>query len=133
MKKWLIIIICAICLICCGGGGGGSGGGGSGGGNEPSGPPIKIPAITAQGNVDYYLVRISGTLEMAESPLQYYIDGFSEGEYFCQVQAVYHEQPDYPVNFYLIVTEYEGVIKPTYEILPESWEDNFDLEHLIWP
>jgi len=86
MKNWLIIIF-AICLTCCGGGGSDSGGGGFGGENEP----LTLPAIIAQGDADYYLLRIDGTLEKIESPLEYYLDGFLMGEYFFQVLFFHHE------------------------------------------
>jgi len=122
--RWLnIILICF--LISCGGGGGGSGGGGSGGVDPPEPVICTYPAIVGYGFADRYIIRISGVVEEVPAPLVYAIDGFEEGSYFIQVQAVWHEQPDYPVNFNLYVWD-DG-----YEVEPLNWFENFDESYLI--
>jgi len=129
--RWLKFIF-VICLIACGGGGGGSGGGGSGGlPDQSTNQPIILPAIVGYGDVDYYLLRINGNLETVESPFEYIIDGYPEGMYFFQIQSVRNGQPDYPVNFNLIVIEEDEIM--SYEIFPKNWEENFDQENLILP
>ena len=130
--KWIIIFFIFF-LLGCGGGGGGSGGGSNDNGSGGSEPPeeLKLPAIVGDGYADYYLIRIKGNLEKIESPLIYPVDGFEQGIYFFQIQAVRSEQSDYPVNFNLIVIEYDDYI--SYEILPKNWEENFNQENLIWP
>lgn len=115
MKRLFIITLCSLCLYSCGA--------------EDHDATLQLPAIVGYGQPDYYMLRMAGTLERIEAPLEYFIDGYEPGEYFCQVQAVYGEQSDYPVNFFLIVTQDNDMFN--YEIIPETYEGNFDFDSLI--
>lgn len=106
--------------MSCSGGGGGGNGDGSGDGDD-----CTRPALVGYGFADSYILRIDGIKIEIPDPLVYYVDHLVEGSYFCQVQAIWHGQPDYPLNFWLHVWE-DG-----YEVEPLNWPENFDMEHLI--
>ena len=127
--KWIIIFFIFF-LLGCGGGGSGGGSNESGSGKPPE--ELKLTTIVGYGDADYYLIRINGNLEKIESPFEYIIDGYPEGIYFFQIQSVRNGQPDYPVNFNLIVIEKDDGTM-SYELFPLNWEANFDKDNLILP
>ena len=114
IKRLSLLFIVTIFVISC------SSGGGDGNGTGSGGDDCTRPALVGYGFADSYILRMNGAVENIPAPLVYYVDHLREGSYLCQVQAVWNEQPDYPLDFWLHVWN-DG-----YEVEPLNWPDNFD-------